>query len=1043
MEADEWEQIERLFEEARAVSPDERAGFLRTHCDDRAVRAEVASLLDAREEAPGFFDAAAEQVVAPALDEFEGAGVPEGSEREALDLAGQRVGAYRLVEEIGVGGMSVVYRAERARGDYERTVAVKLLQRRLHTEAVEERFRAERQVLASLDHPNIAGLIDGGVTEGGRPYLVMEHVDGVPLTTYADEHDLGVEARLDLLEQVVEAVQAAHRQLVVHRDLKPSNVLVTETESGPQPKTTSSQPVGAQPGDYFLTPVGAQVKLLDFGIAKLMGEALPVTRPETRTGQHLLTPAYAAPEQVAGDEITTATDVYLLGVLAYELLSGTRPFDLAEKSLTELERILMEEEPQSPSQAAERFGDRVRGDLDQIVLKALRKEPERRYRSVEALAADLDRYREGEPVEARPATPGYRVRKFVSRNRTTVIAGLVILLLGVAYAVTVSVQANRLAEQRDQAQREAQTAEEVSEMLVGLFEASSPYERPDTLTARTLLRRGEDRISQLGDQPAAQAQLLGAMGRAHQALGDYQRADSLFGRARGLRSRLYDPPHPEVATSLNDYGEVQRMRGQYARADSLHTKALAMRRRLYDSPHSEIAESLHNLGVVKTDREALSAADSLLREALSMRRALHDGDHRTVAVLLNDLGILLGDRGKYAASDSVFREALSLKSEQLGPRHPSIATTLSNLGASLSQQGRHRAADSVFRKALSIRREQLGSRHPETAMTLNNLGLTLRERAMYAAADSVFRNALAIAREKFGPRHPETAATLNNLGITLYSQGKYAAADSVYREVLAIDRERLRPRHPDIATTLINLGSALRRQAQYSKADSVFREALDIRREQLGPRHPETATALVNLAGVLRLQNRYSVADSLYREGLAIRREQFGSKHAETAGALNRLALSKYGQGQYEAADSLFREAFSIRREQLGPRHPETATTLNNLGGALYAQGKYAAVDSVFREVLSIRRERLGPQHPATATVLSNLGSVAQNRDKYEEAEKHFREALSIRHAALRAGHPNTQASLQKLVKLYETWGRPEREAAYRDSLSALSAQSP
>ncbi len=1012
MEADRWEQVERLFEEARAVPPDERAAFLRAHCDDRAVRAEVDSLLDAREEAPSFFEAAAEQIVVPALDEFEGAGVPDGTERGTLDLAGQHVGPYRLVEKIGVGGMSVVYRAERARGDYEQTVAVKLLQRRLQAEAVEERFRAERQVLASLDHPNIAQLVDGGVAEGGRPYLVMEHVDGVPLTTYAEERDLGLEVRLDLLAQVFGAVQAAHRQLVVHRDLKPSNVLVTETGAG-----------------------DLQVKLLDFGIAKLLGEALPVIRPETRTGRHLMTPAYAAPEQVTGEEITTATDVYQLGVLAYELLAGTRPFDVADESLMEIERSLLEDEPRKPSGEAERFADRLRGDLDRIVLKALRKEPGRRYRSVEALAADLERYRKGEPVEARPATLGYRAKKFVARHRPAVTAGILIVLLGMAYAGTVTVQANRLAEQRDRAQREAQTAEEVSEMLVGLFEASSPYEQPDTLTARMLLRRGEDRISQLEDQPAAQAQLLGAMGRAHQELGDYERADSLLGQARGLRSRLYDPPHPELATSLDDYAEVQRIRGQYARADSLHTKALAMRREVHNPPHSKIAESLHNLASVKRDKGELPLADSLHREGLAMRRNVYEEGHLKISSSLTELGFVLRKQGKYEEADSLYRKSLAIKREQLEPRHPQTASTLMNLGVALRKQGAYAAADSVYREALTIQREHLEPRHPSIATTLNNLGVVWRKQGRYAAADSIYRKALAIRRKKLGPKHPETSIVLNNIGAVLYYQDRYAAADSVYREVLSIRREQLGPQHPKTATTLSNLGVVSRKQGEYALADSIYREALAIRREKLGRGHPRVATTLNNLGYAFLKQDEYALADSIYREALAIRRENLGRRHPRTARILNSIGHVAADQGRSAAAESAYREALAIRRGKLGPRHPNTIATLYNLGGELHEQGKYASADSVYRHVLSAQREHFGPRHFRVANTHHTLGLSLQKQGEYAAAEHHFRKALTIRRSTYREDHPDVREALEDLAELYEVWGKSTQAQSYRNSL--------
>jgi serine/threonine-protein kinase len=455
--------------------------WLDEHCgDDDALHREAESLLRADQEGRlSDEDRAADRLSIE--EEGAGGGRPEDAPASPSSPAGPggTVGDYRLLEEIGVGGMSVVYRAERADAGFEQTVAIKLLRHRLGSDKARQRFRAEQQVLASLDHPGIAQFIDGGVTDGGRPYLVMEHVEGAPITEYARENDLGLDARLALTEQAAEALEAAHRQLVVHRDLKPSNVFVAETETGPQ------------------------VKLLDFGIAKLLGDTLPVTRPQTRTGRRPMTPSYAAPEQVTGDEISTQTDVYQLGMLAYELLAGRRPFDLKDTSLAEAERIITEKRPPKPSERATSEGaspTELRGDLDVIVRKALRKEPGRRYQSVEALVADLQRYRRDEPVEARPATLGYRTRKFLRRNRAGVAAAAAFLAVVAVSAVLLIQQRNRAQREAERAQREAQKAEAVSGYLTDLLQSTRPDESAgDTVTAADMLRRGQRRINRLKD----------------------------------------------------------------------------------------------------------------------------------------------------------------------------------------------------------------------------------------------------------------------------------------------------------------------------------------------------------------------------------------------------------------------------------------------------------------------------------------------------------------------------------------------------------------
>jgi serine/threonine-protein kinase len=974
------EQVSTLYEKARAVPAAEQAWVLEAHCDDPAVREEVASLLDARAEAPAFFETLANKAVAPILDELSA----ERREADAApDLTGQQVGPYRLVEEIGVGGMGIVYRARRADGRFEQTVAVKLLRRRLHPEEATARFQTERQVLASLDHPHIADLIDGGVVggsaeEGGRPYLVMEHVDGTPITDYADQNDLDLDARLDLLGQVFDAVAAAHRQLVVHRDLKPSNVLVMETDEG-----------------------RPQVKLLDFGIAKLLGESLPVTRPQTRTGMHLMTPAYAAPEQVSGSEVTTSTDVYQLGVLTYELLAGTRPFDLSGASASEAERIVLEEDPPVPSErSAERAvwqdagggiaASALRGDVDTIVLKALRKEPEQRYPSVEEMATDVERFRAGKPIAARRATLGYRAWKFVRRNRTVVGAGLLVVLLGIAYAVTVTVQAHRLTEQRNRARTEAQTAEQVSSYLVDLFRSSDPYEAPDTVTARTLLRRGARRVARLQGQPAVQAQMLEAMGRAHRGRANYATADSLLRRARTLQARLYDRPDPELATTVQHLGAVQISRGRYAAAESLSRNALEMRRQLHEPPHPRIAESLHYLALAKGEQGAPARADSLYRMALAMRRATTEEPGLKVASTLNNLGVSLMSQGKYAAADSLYRQALAIEQNHLEATHPTIATTLNNLGLVLDAQDKLAAADSVYRQALAIKRNHLETAHPSTATTLGNQAGTLEEMGRLAAADSLYRRGLAIEEARLSATHPHLVTTLRHLADVKKERGQYAAADSLYQEVIALQQKRAAVDSLERAETLNDWGIVLRESGDFSAADSAYRRALSIKRQQLGPRHPEVALTLNNRAIVLWEQGKYAAADSMYQKALAIRRAHYGLKH------------------------------------------PRTATTMHNRAFTLMKQGRYAAADSLFRQALAIRRAALGAKHLHVSDTRRGLGLLARQQGRFQAAARHLEKALAIRRAKLRDDHPEVREVLRPLAELYDTWGKPQKAERYR-----------
>jgi tetratricopeptide (TPR) repeat protein/predicted Ser/Thr protein kinase len=769
----QWDRVKEIVDAFHEEAPDDLEAWLDERCgDDEALRREAESLLQADQGGRlSDEDRAADRLSV----EMPGAEDPPGDPQSPLGPPGGKegttVGPYRLLEEIGVGGMSVVYRAERTGADFEQTVAVKLLQRRLGDEGARQRFRTERQVLASLDHPSIAQLIDGGVTEGGRPYFVMEYVDGTPITEYADANDLGLEARLDLLRQTAEALQAAHRQLVVHRDLKPSNVFVAETETG-----------------------APTVKLLDFGIAKLLGDTLPVTRPRTQTGRRPMTPACAAPEQVGGGEISTQTDVYQLGMLAYELLAGARPFDVEDASPAERERIIREERPARPSEQEGKGGvptARLRDDLDTVVLKALRKEPDRRYASVEAFAEDLRRYRAGEPVRARPATAAYRARKFMERNARAVagIATFVVVIVGLT-----SFYILQISEERNRAQREARKAEAVAGYLTDLLQSTRPDEAVgDTVTAADMLRRGRKRIDQLGDQPAVQARMLQLLGNAYRERGNSEQAAQLLRHSLSIRDSLYGGAHRSIANTIEELAHLQQTRGNYRRADSLWRQTLTAQRARFGSGSPKLWEPLNNLGIVALKKGRYAAADSLFRRALQVMRAAPTPDSANLASTLQNWALALGDQGRYDRADSLYRKALRVNRAVHSPPHPSFAVMLHNLATMHIAQGRLGVADSLLRRAATIERRTRGPRHQNTAIVLTTRGNVLAKQGRFAAAASLYREAYAILRGQRPKHHPEIALLQRSLGQVLTELGRHREAESFLQQSLEAHRHEGRP----------------------------------------------------------------------------------------------------------------------------------------------------------------------------------------------------------------------------------------------------------
>lgn len=744
-----WSRIDALFTRALEVDARERDGFLDRACgEDTLLREALDELLAA--------DAAAERELGEHAADFAGglvddlwAGIAAGTEGEDLP-PGSRVGPYRVERELGRGGMGRVYLAERADEHFEKRVALKLVKRGMDTDEVLRRFRQERQILAGLEHPGIARLLDGGVAPDGRPYLVMEHVEGRPLDRWMAEARPALPERLRLLVRVCDAVRHAHRRFVVHRDLKPSNVLVTP---------------------------GGEPRLLDFGIAKLLSD--DEGAPRTRTGQRVLTPELAAPEQLRGEPASTATDVHGLGVLLYILLTGERPYDGTLRTGDPAEPA-----PGPPSGVVEDAAARrrLRGDLDVIALRALHPDPDRRYDSAAALADDVRRHLEGRPVRARRDSLGYRLRKFVGRHRAGVLAaGVAAVILTVAGGVAVR--------ERIERDREARASLAVSQFMERLFEASDPLgdaggQRLDTLPAFALLDRAVERMdADLGENPRARARLLHTLGSVYMNSGAMERGDSLLREAVALR-RANDEPPGALGESLMLVGRAALERGRFDEAEAPLREALALDEAL--DPRDRAA-TLVNLAVVHQERGEEEAADSLYRLALEGFRAVPGTEVRQANVLSN-LGALAMRRGDFQAALPLAREALALYRPALDPDHPVLARGINNLAAALRRTGDAEAAEPLYREALEIFRRSLRSPHPMLAIGTLNLANTLEILGRDDEAEPLMRAALDEARAAFPPDHPQRTAIVTRIADFLSRRGTPAAraeAEALYREVEA------------------------------------------------------------------------------------------------------------------------------------------------------------------------------------------------------------------------------------------------------------------
>jgi len=717
----------------------------------------------------------------------------------------QSIPGFRLLQKLGAGGMGEVFEVEQLE-PVRRRVALKLIKRGMESKEVLARFDGERQALALMSHPNIAQVYDAGTTTDGRPYFVMEFVQGIPVTQYCDTNRLTTAERLELFSQICDGVQHAHQKGVIHRDIKPSNVLVKIQDSKPVPK------------------------IIDFGVAKAIAQRLTEQTLFTAIGEFIGTPEYMSPEQAEMTEldIDTRTDVYSLGVVLYEMLVGAQPFDggeLRRAGFDEMRRRIREEEPPKPSVRLSGLGEQsttaaanrriepsilarqLHGDLDWITMKALEKDRTRRYGSPGELAADIGRHLRNEPVLAGPPSTTYRVRKFVRRHTIGVAASALVvlaLILGIA-GTTVGMLRARTAEQA--ASREAETARQVSNFLTGLFEVSDPSRsRGETITAREILDRGAERIGkELAENPLVRARLMNTIGDVYWKLGLYEEARPL----------------------LED--------------------ALETRQTLLGDRHEEVAESLHGLGILLNYMGQREEAQQLYEEALKTAEAVHGPDHLRVATTLNSLGNLLLKLGDYEGASARYERALAIREHTLGEEHSLTIATIENLGVLATNKGDFQSARELFERNLVLKRKTLEPDDLALAVSLNNLATLLTQLGDYEAARPMLVEALEIRERVLGPDHPEVGSTVQNLAMTDHQAGNLESARELYERALAMLEESVGSDHPRLSFPMANLAELFRYQGELEKAKKLHERALEIRLAGFGPENPYVANSLQNL----------------------------------------------------------------------------------------------------------------------------------------------------------------------------------------------------
>jgi serine/threonine-protein kinase len=819
LDPERWQRIQELFHRVADLPPAERRAALEAACaGDPGLISEVLALADEDDRADSVLDRGLAGVAEPLFDSAAGLPVP------------REFGPYRLLELAGEGGMGVVYLAERA--DLGTRVAVKILRDGWVSPSRRRRFASEQRTLARLDHPGIARLYDAGTLPDGTPWIVMEYVAGTARTEYCAARAGSIREVLLVFRAACEAVQHAHAHAIVHRDLKPSNILVT--------------------------PEG-RVKLLDFGIAKQL-EAEEAGSARTRTGLAPMTPAYAAPEQLAGGVVGVHTDIYSLGVVLFELLAGAPPFDLADHTPAEAERMVREQEPPRPSVVAAgakagpgherpaRSASRSAwADLDVLSLTAMQKDPARRYATVESFVRDLDHFLRGEPLEARRDSAGYRLGKFVRRRwrSLTAAAASVAVLAGIGGYYTA-----QLAAARNRAVAEVERTRRIQGFMTRLFEGGDVAGPADTLRVLTLVGRGVREARSLAGEPAVQAELYQTLGGIYRGLGDLERADSLLAAALDLRRSSLGAGHPDVSRTMVEIGLLRVDQSRLEEADSLVRAALGRSRATRPPDAAAVARVTRALGIVLESRGEYDGAIAVLTEAARLDSAAGLPPAEAVATL-TELANCHFYAGHYVVSDSLNRRVLALDERLHGPGHPNVASDLINLGAIAKELGRFDDAERRYRRALEIYRGWYGPQHFEVAATLTMMSRALIPRGRVREAGDMLREALAIREKVFGPDHPSVASTVNELGNLALAERRLDDAEAAFRRVSGIYERTYRGRHYLIGIARSNLGSVLLERGRYGEAERLYRDAIARYDETLPPDHLYTGIARIKLGRTL------------------------------------------------------------------------------------------------------------------------------------------------------------------------------------------------
>jgi len=961
---------ETIFTKALEIQDlDQRNTWLKEACGpDEKLRLSVLKLLDAHQAASLLDD--------PVID------LSAVQNSDEIEDIGKVIGHYKLQEKIGEGGMGVVYLAQQQE-PINRPVAIKIIKPGMDSQQVLKRFETEQHALARLDHPNVARVFDAGVTELGRPYFVMEYVPGVPITEHCDDHNLSIEKRLELFIQVCQAVHHAHQKGIIHRDIKPSNILIS---------TQNNQ---------------ALPKVIDFGVAKAIRQPLTEKTFFTEQGQLIGTPEYMSPEQaqLTSEDIDIRSDIYSLGVLLYELLTGALPFDpksLRAAALGEIQRIIQEDDPPRCSTRLSSLGDkaqtiaqkrstevstltrRLHKELEWIPLKALRKDRQERYRSASEFADDVKNYLEGSPLIAGPESAGYRVKKFMRRNRalaTSIAAVMIVLLVGIAATTTFALremQARHNEEAaRIEAQQQAKIAGEVNRFLnEDLLAAVNPeHALGQEVTVREVLDAASLNIQgKFEDEPLIEASIRTTLGKTYTSLGEFTIAQEHLERALQLYRNLYGEQNLSTLNAQTNLSIVYQEQGRFDDTEALQTETLRLKKQVLGDKHPDTLRTRHNLALLYFLQGRYDQAESMNVETLALKREVLGAEHPDTLKLMINLANLYTAQRRYQQAEELYIQVLELLPKVFDEGHPDALAASNSLAVLYKNQGRYAEAEKLYVETLAVQKRVVGAEHPDTLVTMFNTATLYRLQGRGAEAEELYVETLEKLNRVLGEEHPHTLSCMNSLAIHYKEQRRYDQAEPMYVRTLAVQERVLGEDHPDTMRTMYNLANLYRTMKRYDEAEPLYVRALEKRRKVLGEENPSTLSVMNNLAVTLFRLRRYPEAAELHEQTLEIRRRVLGEQHASTMSTKLNLANVYSIMHRFDEAEELYVDNLEYRRANYGDGHSNSLLVMNNLTNIYRSTKRYDKLEAWLTELVEIKSRALGEDH---AEVLKDLCYLA------------------------------------------------------------------